>query len=292
MIKKLYAIIFIVLLVMTIFSFKFLYRLFKFMNFYHLLPHKKIINTEINVIMIGLPTIDRDADMVEEVYKAINKSIRYAKKYYPNIEFIFFPIMRETDKKCIDFWEKKNNIKKDVYLMKSYEIDGRHNMDKIVETFSKILEKAREKDVDGLFIVESDIVINKDTIKSLIDNQKEAHVTLCPHDIPWRNYPIIGNYSCIYSVGNSDEIYEDKFLIYGQGTGCILIGKDVLRDNNIKFYFETHLTIENIDAFGHDIGFYKLLNKHRYKVLLVNKKVNHKYRRHIIEFKVPKVDLY
>jgi hypothetical protein len=257
----------------------FRYKYHPFINYYHLLPHKKVNKYNIKTLMIALPTIDRDADMLEEVYESINKSINFCKKYYPTINFMFFPIMRKSDIKCYNFWQNKNDINKEIYLMESYKIDGRHNMNKIVETFSKILETARQKKVDGLFIVESDIVINEDTIKILIDNQKDAHITLCPHDIPWRNYPIIGIYGLIYKCGNSDEIKKNKFLIYGQGTGCILIGKDVLKDNRVNFYFETFLSIENIDAFGHDIGFYKLLNKYRYKVKLINKKVDHKYKR-------------
>lgn len=272
-------IVFFISLIILIMIIIYRYKYHKFINYYHLLPHKKVNKYKIKNILIGLPTIDRDSDMLDTVYESINRSINYCHKYYPDIKFIFFPIMRKSDIKCYDFWKKKNDINKEIYLMDEYKIEGRHNMNKIVETFSKILETARNKKVDALFIVESDIVINEDTIKILIDNQKDAHITLCPHDIPWRNYPIIGIYGFIYKCGNSDEIKKDKFLIYGQGTGCILIGKDVLKDKRVKFYFETFLSIENIDAFGHDIGFYKLLNKYRYKVKLINKKVDHRYRR-------------
>jgi len=238
-----------------------------FIYFKALLPFRNISKDKINRIMIGLPCIDRDSHILYLLYDKLYESLENAIKYY-DIEFILAPIMRESDLKCINFWKSKNA---DITLMPSYEIKGRHNWDNLVITFNKILEKARTEKFDRLILIESDIIINKETIKLLIDNIKEAHLIVAYYNIKWCNYPIILTHELIPKLENAKKYKENK-IIAGHGVGCVLINKDILNNNKIKFEYKKKFNIE-----GQDIGFYEKINNNRYKILLLNHEVHHLY---------------
>ncbi len=224
-------------------------------------------------IMIGLPCIDRDSHLLELLYDKLNISLDNAKTYY-DIEFIFSPITRESDIKCIDFWESKNA---DIILMNHYDIKGRHNWDMLVITFNKLLEKARNENFDGLLLIESDIIVNEETIKLLIDNTKEAHLVLAYYNMKWSSSPIILTHGLIPKLENATKYKENK-IILGHGVGCVLINKDVFNDKKIKFEFKEIFNIK-----GQDIGFYQSIYNNRYKVLMLNHEVHHLYNENKIK---------
>jgi len=172
-----------------------IYYKLKYINIYHILPYKHVSNKNIKKIMIGLPTIDRDSDLLEEVYNNIINSIKYCNKTN-NFEFMLFPICRKIDKKCYDFWNNKkeiNNSISDVYLVDSYEIKKRHNFNQMAKTFNIILNNARNNNSDALIIIESDIIIKENTILLLINNIKNSHVALCYLIYLGVEYPLYQN---------------------------------------------------------------------------------------------------
>jgi hypothetical protein len=196
-----------------------------FIYFKTLLPFKNVSKENIKRIMIGLPCIDRDSHILNLLYDKLYDSLENAKEYY-DIEFILSPITRESDFKCIDFWESKNV---DITLMPTYEIKDRHNWDNLVMTFNKILEKARNENFDGLILIESDIIVNKETIKLLIDNIQEAHLVTAYYNMTWSNYPVVVINKLIPKLDNAMK-YKENQIILGNGVGCILINKDVLNN--------------------------------------------------------------
>jgi hypothetical protein len=241
----------------------------KYIYLNSLLPFKNINNSNIKKIMIGLPCIDRDSDILELLYEKLNDGINYANEYY-NIEFVFAPFMRESDINCIDFWKSKNA---NITLMPTYKIDGRHNWDMLVITFNKILEKAKTDNFDGLLLIESDIIINLDTIKLLLDNINKTHLCLAYYEMKWSKYPIILTKSLFPKLKDARD-FNKTISIYGHGVGCVLICKDVINDNKIAFKFE-----KLFGVIGQDIGFYKSIYDNRYKVLMLNHEVKHLYDR-------------
>jgi hypothetical protein len=270
----------ILLVIILLVIFYYIYISTKYINIYHILPYKKVTKNNIKNIMIGLPTIDRDINILDSIYENMMISILYAKKYY-NIEFTLFPICRTTDIKCVDFWNNKMKTNADinnVYLVKPYNILKRHNFDQMAKTFNIILNNARDIKTDALIIIESDIIVKEDTIKLLVDNIKKSHVALCYFNIPWCDIPVISEYNLFYKLENADNIKKPT-LIYGHGTGCIIINKDILKNKKIKFMNKKIYFKDNIDVFGQDVGFFYLLNKYRYKVLLLNQKLEHRYKK-------------
>jgi hypothetical protein len=262
-------IIIITIIIIIIIIFLYIINKNKFIYLNSLLPFKNINNSNIKKIMIGLPCIDRDSDLLELLYEKLNISINYAIKYY-NIEFILAPFMRKTDENCIDFWKSKNA---DITLMPTYKIYGRHNWDMLVTTFNKILEKARTDNFDGLLLIESDIIINIDTIKLLLDNINKTHLCLAYYEMKWSKYPIILTKSLFPKLKDARD-FNKNIEIYGHGVGCLLICKDVINDKKIEFKFD-----DLFGVMGQDIGFYKSIYDNRYKVLMLNHEVKHLYDR-------------
>ena len=147
-------------------------------------PYKSIQNKKIKKIMVGMPTIDRDADIAEKIYINLLESINMLKNKH-DVDVDLVVITRKTDKKIIKFWENKVNH---IILVDSYSIKKRHNFSKISEKFNKLAELSRNYDV--LFIVESDIVVHPTTATILYEKLNKYHIVTTSHEIPWCKYPI------------------------------------------------------------------------------------------------------
>jgi len=232
-----------------------------FVNFRYLLPKKKVNDIPIKNILIGLPTIDRDVHLSPLIYKALKE----ATEDLQDINFSLLSIMRKQDTESYNFWKDKSSI----ITIDNYQINKRHNFDKMSYIFNIIKEEARN--YDALMYLESDILINRDSIKKLVDSLKFSHVSLFPFETPWAGYPVIVKDDIFYKIENSRNLKKDQYIL-GHGTGCMLLNKQVIEDKNIKFDKKEIFGIN-----GQDVGFFDNLNKHGYKTWLVNEELTHLY---------------
>ena len=239
------------------------YKDFLFYYKYCFLPYKNVEKTPIKNIMIGLPTIDRDIDLAPKMYDALILSMKYIRFFY-NINFDIFVITRKSDFKSIQFWKEKSKL----VLVKNYKIERRHNFIGLTKTFNKLIKKSKK--YDALFIVESDIIINQQTLKKLYEKLKTNHIVCSYYNIPWCGYPFFvrdGFFPC-----NDNADVNNSMRILGHGTGCILIRTEVFAhcDFTTKYFFKIQ---------GQDIGFFLSAFKERYSTFLINDKVQHMYNR-------------
>tara|TARA_Y100000590_G_C15464308_1_gene917677 strand:+ start:97 stop:879 length:783 start_codon:yes stop_codon:yes gene_type:complete len=232
---------------------------------YALLPKRKCSSKIINKILIGLPVIDRDSDICDKVYNCIEESKKKILEKY-NIKFDYIIVTRITDEKCIKYWKNKGKL----IIIDNYKIKNRHNWNKMVETFNII--RRISFSYDALLIVESDILLNKDTILKLYEKINKYHIVSSYFETPWSKFPLIvigGIYPKIVNARN----YNNN-LILGHGTGCILIRKEVLK--KCKFNKATVFGIT-----GQDVGFFMSAFKNRYESFLINDEVRHLYNRNL-----------
>ena len=82
-------------------------------------------------VLTGIVCIDRDSDLSQKIYDALKEN---------NVKDIMI-VTRETDKNIINFWKNKAMI----VTIPHYEIDGRHNMDKIAEKRQLVINYEKKK---------------------------------------------------------------------------------------------------------------------------------------------------
>lgn len=251
--------------IVTVFIYFFAYD---YLYFYHyaLQPYKKINTMPIKSILVGLPAIDRDADIFLYVYNSlVNSSAHLLNKY--KIELSFVCITREKDNIIRQLW---GNTGVRVLTMENYNIKKRHNFDKMAITFNILAEEA--KNHDALFILESDIILNKDTMLLLYERLYTCHVSLAYFNVPWCGYPVILVPGVIPHLKNADTMPGKDSVILGHGTGAIMIRSEVFKD--CKFSNKKYFGIE-----GQDVGFFMSAFKNGYKTIMIKNKVHHLYNR-------------
>ena len=227
----------------------------------NLIPYKDVTNIEINKLLIAIPTIDRDIDISMKIYNNLITSL----SCYTNYNIIV--VTRETDIQTINFWKNKATI----ITVEHYEILKRHNYHNIKKKYNIMREYCIQNNYDALFILESDILLNVDSIKKHLINIKNNHVTLSYFNVPWCGYPYITVVEDLFPK-DTDARDSNNILILGHGTGAIMIRKEVLE--NIEFKIMIYNGIK-----GQDIGFFKQCYEHRYKVFLIDDYVEHLYNR-------------
>jgi hypothetical protein len=221
----------------------------------------------IKTILVGLPTIDRDADVFKYVSKNLAKSSKYLLSKIPtNISLTFVAVCRKADTQIKKLWE---NVGVKTLIVDNYHIDGRHNFNQMAKTFNILAKKAEQ--YDALFILESDILLNEKTMFMLYKKLYTNHVSLAYFDVPWCDYPVTLVPGVIPKLKNADDFTKDM-LILGHGTGAIMIRSEVFQD--CKF---SHKKIFGID--GQDVGFFMDAFKNKYKIIMINDKVKHLYNR-------------
>ena len=248
-----------------------------YINPRHLVPKKEVKNNDIREVLIALPTIDRDYVLIQDFYDRIDKSIHNTK----NVNFSFLVTTRVKDIKMINFYTNIGDIIDEdvtVKIFDNYEIeeDKRHNMNEVSKAFNYIKNYASEKNYDSVIIIESDILVNENSISKLLDSQKNSHVSLFPFETPWAGYPVVMSDSLVPELVDSRSLKNKNksgdIPILGHGTGCMIMNKQVIDDENINFDTGTYGKIK-----GQDVGFFWKLNKYLYKVSMINEELFHAY---------------
>jgi GT2 family glycosyltransferase len=159
-------------------------------------------------------------------------------------------VTRETDKKTIDFWKNKAML----VTVPHYEINGRHNMDKIAEKRQLIIDYAKKK-YDAIWFVDSDVIPTKGILNELMKTNKD--ICLAPYRVKWFGSPCIGissneyPYVKLHKIDEEDKKENRKPFIIG-GFACTLIKKSTF---DIKVETK-EITNSEIYVKGEDVGFF------------------------------------
>ena len=234
----------------------------EFYIFYNLLPYKNVNTKKLRNILIGIPTIDRDILKANNVYKSLYSSMKESENY--NFDIII--ITRESDTKSIEFW--KNKCK--VVIVPHYDINSRHNFEKLSDKFNILAEYSKK--YDALVIIESDVYVKNDTITNLLYYLRFNHVTFCYGNIPWNNdepYVIVPGFFKSMVI-NPRRLNAKNINAIGSWTGCVAIRSEVFTSCRFKVDYYN-------DIIGQDVGFYKELFKQRFKVFMLDD-VIHDYK--------------
>ncbi|MBA2369130.1 MAG: glycosyltransferase family 2 protein [Candidatus Protochlamydia sp.] len=175
-------------------------------------------------VLIGTPIIDRDVAKFSLYFKAIEELLANTQHL---IDILF--VNRLSDKETTHFIKEKQKKYANIIHQQipHYDIDIRHNMEKICEKRQMIMNYAKEHQYDYLFFVDGDIYVTPDTLKKLM----ALHVDLA--FVPYRQFwqfwskvPIVvyvENQKFVVSTPEQKDMYPTKKM--AGGFGCILINK-------------------------------------------------------------------
>ena len=205
--------------------------------------------------LICIPCIDRDHDIQSNVYQSIHCPI----------EFSILVALRKRDVKCYEFWKDKAAI----ITLPDYEIAERHNWEMMCHTFNILKMCFDMSDFDVMTIVESDIILNKDTLSKHYRSVHQYDVVLSYYDVPWAGEPVIvkGDFPFTFV---SKTVKEPGERVLGSGTGCTTLK----RGNRASFQLGEVHGIE-----GQDVGFFIDCYKKGHSVFMVNDHLDHLYNR-------------
>ena len=198
-----------------------------------------------------VPCIDRD----------IKLQSRIASKLCGEI----LVVTRETDAETIQFWSTRAKV----IRVPHYDIVGRHNLDKLANKMNIAVEYFKSTRHETMMIVESDILLNNDTIAKHQEAIKKYDVVLSYYDVPWARKPVI----CSSFLGIpyiTSKVPTGGAIVYGSGTGAVTIRRKVL----MKVSFSVH---DILGIKGQDVGFFLGCAMNRFKVFAVDDKVAHLY---------------
>lgn len=232
--------------------------------YYRMLPYKKLDNPPIRPkILLGMLSIDRDADIAPIVYEKLNSCIKYSGY---DVDIVI--ITRQQDTQIIDFWTNKAHA---IITVPNYSILVRHNYGAITDKYNRLVQYAKDNNYTHIFNVESDIGVPENILSKLYDNLKDAHVTLACGIIPWAGTTVAYT-TDIIPKQIRPETQLSPFPILGSGLMCNLFDITVFKD--VKFNVKSILGIH-----GQDVGLFHDLFINRYKVVAITDMVEHYYNR-------------
>lgn len=217
-------------------------------------------------ILIGIVTIDRDADLAPQLYSALIE----------NGSKDILVITRDSDYQTINFWKNKATVK----TIPHYDIFERHNMNKIAKKRSMVTKYAKKNKYDAIWFVDSDIIPLKGTLSELAKTTKD--ICIAPYKMKWTGCACVGiesdkyPYVMIHKISDSDKSVIRKPCIIGV-FGCTYMKSNTF---DIKIEYKK-LQKGNISVSGEDIGFFINCNKAGIKCeYLTNCEQPHLYDRH------------
>lgn len=141
-----------------------------------------------NRILIGIPTIDRDSDYIDELYRSIISELQNS----TIINYEILVITRKTDLKVIEKWSKYSDV--NIVQIAHYDIKTRHNIHMIACKRNIIRYYAIIGNYDYLWFVDSDVKLEKNYLKILMNGIATTNSYMCaiPYNVKWLNFPAIG----------------------------------------------------------------------------------------------------
>lgn len=210
--------------------------------------------------LVGICTIDRDWQKLPYLYSCTENQ-------KPKVDFDYIIVTRKQDVKIQEECKKFKNCT--VVLINNYTIKKHHNLEKLVEKRTIILNYAKEKKYDLLWCLDSDILPYEDTFSLL--REKEGDAIGASYKVRWSgldNLGIMGKFGIKKITLNDLKETDEIFII---GFGCLLLKPSC---------FETKIEIQELMNngslyFGEDIGFCLNLKKNKLKINVLSHPVRH-----------------
>lgn len=210
-------------------------------------------------IDIGIPMISRDLKFLPAVLGTIEKALEHAKiKEKTRIHIVVKNSERFILERVVSMATKLNFI---FTVGQDYDNSGqRHNIVKIAEKRNFIVQRAKNNSRDGVLFIDSDILVNGDTITRLITacTDHGADVCAAAYHPTWAA-------SAMIAVGTQENpvlksVYEldskqHCVPMLASGAGCTLLKKSAF---HIKF---EDMKDKKTEVHGEDIGFMANANK-------------------------------
>lgn len=205
-------------------------------------------------ILISIVTIDRDAHLIPRLYASIQ---HYLSKRNINL----LVVCRESDINCQREWKIPKTVIKTV---PHYEILARHNLDKISEQRNICMNYARKHKYDYLLFLDSDIIIQSNTLEILLEGCEKYGADICvvPYFIKGLGYNAIGKFTSSGMIKLKEIKNTETAIKYKKGAGgmgCTLIKKSLF---HIPFKVSIIETTDNWKILSEDVGFYLQLREY------------------------------
>jgi hypothetical protein len=190
-------------------------------------------------VLIAIPITDRDASLINECFNAIRIAVEcFHDKARISVDFRILVLVRVTDHEAIRIWStlsEHETIPIEMKQVEAYEISSRHNLAAIANKRNLALAKAKENGDDNVLFIDSDILLNRNTICDLLESAQLGYdIVVSAYEVVWLGYPAIciekdGKLNVI-DLSNKDNNFARQVQIVGMG--CCLIGKSCF---NIPF---------------------------------------------------------
>ena len=220
-------------------------------------------------ILVSIITIDRDAYAIEKVHHAI-------KHLFDRENIYFLVVCRDSDIECQQKW--RNLVPKiKLITVPHYNIVKRHNMQNVCNKRNIALNYAKENNFDYLFFIDSDIIVQKDTLEILLTGCEKYHADVCsiPYAVKWLGYIVTGVQNGHYYNYITIDCDESQEVTYEKGGGCM--GCTLIKSTVFHIPFNVQsLRIKGRIVTGEDIGFFLSLVRSQFSALYVkNHKIDH-----------------
>eukprot|EP01084_Bolivina_argentea_P288058 494355_1 len=214
---------------------------------------QQLHTTNVFRLDIGFPIIGRDQEYISLVMQQLIQSIEYSKLEDVRIHVISKNVETYL---CNEILSYTKNIMVKCSTIPDYnnENNERHNFDMIALQRNIIIQDANKQKRDGVLFVDSDIILNSDTIHKLVEacTTQPFDVCIAAYHPRWSEEPVV-------AVGTDIDhklisVYKLKgeicHKIVGSGAGCILVTKSAF-----GIPFEEKETIsESTKVIGEDVG--------------------------------------
>lgn len=214
---------------------------------------------------IGMPLISRDEQFLPHVFNSLTESLANAGMIEKTRLHI---VTKESEKQLCEKVKSHIDIPVICSTVPNYEQTGRHSMSHIAEKRNIIAQTALNDSRSSVLFLDSDILVNTDTITRLLKGSEFYDITLAAYQPTWSTKPIIAtgtvdDHELISSYQLEDQ--DDCAPILAGGTGCTLI-----RGEALKIPFENNLDVHT-KTYGDDIGYMINANKANMKICALAK---------------------
>src|SRR6478609_1308066 len=230
-------------------------------------------------LLIGMPIISRDAEIVQHSLKALSEQLRKdGSSLCTSLDVLL--VTRSSDytliMNSVNKFRENRRFNVTIHRVKDYSISERHNLKYVAKKRQYILKYAADNAYDALLFLDADVIMNSDTLHDMIFCCT-SDVTICSYKPCWGTERIL--------CAKTDKLFSlDEFekktdplptciSIKGGGLGCALIRKSAFHVPIVIGSYKVH---DDLSIDGEDVGFFQNCFKYGVSVCcLTGNRVSH-----------------